>query len=233
MVKMSTTVSPNLKMSELIIDHPDTITVLECMGIAFGFGDQRVQEIAERYGVNVHAFIALLQAFEGSLKHDTCLEKESIPDLLRFLKSSHRHFKQVQIPQIKRLIVLFSESIPPKQGQIIVSFFDEYIREVEEHFPYEDDDIVPYITDILTDPHPAKFRMSEFEKNHTDIEQKLLDLKNILIKYIPEDITSHYRVEVLRELFKLEEDLAYHSFIEEHLLVPSVKKMECDIQSEN
>jgi regulator of cell morphogenesis and NO signaling len=207
------------------------ITVLERMGIAFGFGDQRVLEIAERYGINVHAFVALLQSFEGSIKHDTCLEKEAIPDLLRFLKSSHKHFKEQQIPHIKKLIVLFSESIPPKHAQVIISFFDGYIREIEEHFHYEDDDIFPYITDILTDPHPEKFRMSEFEKNHTDIEQKLLDLKNILIKYIPEDVTSHYRTEVLKELFELERDLTYHSFIEDRLLVPSVKKMECIIQS--
>ncbi len=233
MVKISTTVSPNIKMSELIIDHPNMITVLERMGIAFGFGDQRVQEIAERYGINVHAFIALLQSFEGSVKHDIFLEKEAIPDLVRFLKSSHKHFKEMQIPHIKKLIVLFSESIPMKHGQVIISFFDEYIREVEEHFHYEDDDIFPYITDILIDPHPAKFRMSEFEKNHTDIEQKLLDLKNILIKYIPEDVTSNYRIKVLKELFELEEDLTYHSFIEEHLLVPSVKKMEGDIQNQN
>jgi regulator of cell morphogenesis and NO signaling len=203
------------------------------MNIAFGFGDQHIQEIAERYNLNLHAFVALLQSFEGSIKHDTRLEKEAIPDLLRFLKSSHGHFKGKQIPRIKKLIVLFSENIPQKHGQVIISFFDEYIREVEEHFHYEDDDIFPYITEILTDPRPAKFRMSEFEKNHTDIEQKLLDLKNILIKYIPEDVSSPYRTKVLKRLFELEEDLTYHSFIEDHLLVPSVKKMECDIQNQN
>ena len=233
MVKISTAVSPNLKMSELVIDYPNMITVLQRMGIAFGFGDQRVQEIAERYGINIHAFIALLQAFEGNIRHDISLEKEAIPDLLRFLKSSHRHFKEEQIPQIKKLIVLFSENIPPKHGQVIVSFFDGYIREVEEHFLYEEDDIFPYIAEILKDPHPAKLRMSEFEKNHTDIEQKLLDLKKILIKYIPEDITSEYRIEVLRKLFELETDLTYHTFVEDHLLVPSVKKMEDDIQNQD
>ena len=233
MAKISTTVSPNLKMSELVIDYPNMITVLQRMGIAFGFGDQRVREIAERYEINIHAFIAMLQAFEGNIRHDVSLEKEAIPDLLRFLKSSHRHFKKEQIPYIKNLIVLFSENIPQKHGQVIVSFFDEYIREVEEHFLYEEDDIFPYIADIVTDPHPAKFKMSEFEKNHTDIEQKLLDLKKILIKYIPEDITSEYRIEVLRKLFELETDLAYHTFVEDHLLVPSVKKMEDDIQNQN
>lgn len=233
MVKFTTSVSPNRKMSELIIDYPNMITVLERMGIPFGFGDQRVRDIAERYKINIDAFIALLCSFEGSLNQDTCLEKEAIPDLLSFLKSSHKYFKEKQIPGIKKLIVLFSESIPRQHGQILISFFDGYIREVEEHFHYEDDDIFPYITDILTDPHPAKFRMSEFEKNHTDIEQKLLDLKNILIKYIPEDITSHYRIEVLKELFDLERALIHHSFIEDHLLVPSVKKMEYDIQTQS
>ncbi len=230
-MKPATAVFPHSKMSELIIMFPNMITVMERMGIAFGFGDQRVQEIASNNQIDLQAFIALLQSFEGSLERDLILDKKSIPDILFFLKASHKHFKNVQIPHIKELIALFSETIPQKHGKMLILFFDGYNKEVEEHFRYEDDDIFPYISDMLNEPTPGKLRMAEFEKNHTDIEQKLLDLKNILIKYIPKEITSPYRIMILKELFILEQDLIYHTFIEDHLLVPSSKQMERYIQN--
>ncbi len=231
-MKSATVIFPGSKMSELLLTYPHMITVLERMNIALGFGDQKIQEIAKRYHIEIHAFLAILQAFEGSIKRDTTLGKESIPDVLSFLKSSHRYFRGKQIPYIKELIALFSKNISPKHGQVIISFFDEYIREVEEHFHYEDDDIFPYIENRLKDVHSTQFRIREFEKNHTDIEQKLLDLKNILIKYIPEEITSDFRIKILKELFVLEQDLIYHSFIEDHLLVPSIKQLEQNIQNQ-
>lgn len=226
---MITNIYPNSKMSDMIVDYPSLITVLERLGIAFGFGDQHVKEIAERYGINLHAFLSILRVFEGSITSDMIMEKEAIKDLLFFLEVSHRHFKEKQIVDIKELISRFSENIPSQHAKIIISFFDGYMQEVSEHFLYEDDVVFPYIRSILQASDLKGYEIKEFEKNHTDIEQKLLDLKNILIKYIPENVVSDYRVMILRALIVLEQDLLYHTFIEDHLLVPSIKDMEREL----
>ncbi len=229
MEKIIRSIYPGTKLSELIVDCPDRIAMLQRLGIAFGFRDQSIKEIASRYGINIQAFIAMLQVFERSVRQDMVLDRDAVRDVLAFLKVSHAYFREKQIPDIRELIVSFAQSIPVKYSGIIVSFFDGYIDEVNEHFRYEDDVVFPYIEKILDNPSSNGFKISEFEKNHTDIEQKLLDLKNILIKYIPEEVTSEYRVQILRELILLERDLMYHSFIEDHLLVPTIKQMEKEI----
>ncbi len=226
MNKMVTRVFPTSKMSDLVVAHPDTITVLERFGIALGFGDQYVKEIAERYNINLQSFISILQVFEGSIKSDIILEKEAIPDVLLFLKISHKYFEEERIPAIRELIGIFAKRINPQHGSVIISFFDGYMREVAEHFLYEDNIVFPYIDSIISCFNSKDYNIREFEKNHTDIEQKLLDLKNILIKYIPESEMSSSRIRILKDLITLEQDLIYHTIIEDHLLVPSTKKIE-------
>lgn len=219
-------INTNTKMAYLVIAYPNMIAVLERLGIAFGFGDKSLQDIAIQYEIDTKAFLSILLVFQGN-KEYPLLSKESIKEVIRFLRLSHLHFKEIQIPEIKDLISLFAESIPQKHAAMIISFFKGYIEEVSEHFLYEEETVFPYIDSVLRDmPRLKRYMIDDFEAHHTDIEQKLLDLKNILIKYIPSDINSPYRISILRHLIQLEEDLQYHSLIENHVLIPSVKEIE-------
>ncbi|MBQ5424541.1 MAG: hemerythrin domain-containing protein, partial [Bacteroidales bacterium] len=65
-----------------------------------------------------------------------------------------------------------------------------------------------------------------FEENHSNIEEKLHDLKNIVIKYLPENASQQSRINVLNEIFKIENDLNKHSVIENKILIPLVSKYE-------
>lgn len=233
MNKIVTNIHPTSKLSDLIVAYPDIITAIERLGISLGFGDQSVKEISERYNLNVQSFMSILRVFEDSVPEDCILEKDAVPDLVFFLKVSHKYFREKQIPGIRDLMRLFVDAIPTRHGDIIISFFDGYIREVNEHFLYEEDIVFPYIDSFLQNPELKDFDIREFEKNHTDIEQKLLDLKNILIKYIPENISSPYRIQILRELITLERDLTYHTRIEDYLLVPTIKDLEKKVKNKN
>ncbi len=228
MSKIITNIIPNTKMSDLIVTYPNTITILERLNIPFGFGEKKIEEVAADHEIDIHAFLSVLQVFSEKYTENILLKKESIHNLLSFLKVSHSYFKEKQIPEIKKLIKLFSENIPSKHGLMLISFFDEYIREVNEHFLYEDETVFPYIDSILNESSEQSFAIKEFEKNHSDIEQKLLDLKYILIKYVPENVVSPYRIQILKQLNTLENDLTYHSIIEDSLLVPSVRQLEKD-----
>ncbi len=226
MNKTLTNITSSSKMSDIIISNPNTITVLERLNIPFGFGDKKIVEIATEGQIEPSAFISILRIFSGNKPEEAFLEKESIRNILSFLEASHLYFKEKQIPEIKELIKLFSDTLPLKHGNLIISFFDEYIREINEHFLYEEETVFPYIKSIIDESKTISFEIREFEKNHTDIEQKLLDLKHILIKYVPGNIVSPYRLQILKKLNTLEEDLFYHSSIEDFILVPSIKKME-------
>lgn len=111
---------------------------------------------------------------------------------------------------------------------ILNRFYDNYEAEVIHHFNYEETTIFPYIQHLAgqktTDPY--EFNIRQFEDNHTNIDEKLTDLKNIIIKYIPEECSNSIMFEVLYNICRIERDLKKHSIVENKLLIPLVCKLE-------
>lgn len=225
MFQISTTISGDSKLSDLIIEFPDVLSALEHFGIPLGIGDKTINETAGQYNIKPNVVLVIIKMYCKEIPTET-LAKNEIYDFLNFLKTSHDHFKQIKIPVLKKLIENFSMEIPLEHGKVLIAFFDNYIKEVDEHFLYEDEIVFPYVDSVLNENNTKKYKITEFERNHTDIEQKLLDLKNILIKYIPSTIVSASRKQILNELINLEKDLGYHTLLEDNILVPFVKAIE-------
>ena len=226
MYKIEFIIGQDTKLAELIPDFPELIDTLNLLNIRLGFGEKSIREVADQYRINNEALLVIIHTYCDRLSPGKTIKKEALGDLLVFLKNSHNGFKQKQIPELKNLIAAFAGEIPGKYGKMLISFFDGYISEVYDHFEYEDSTVFPYIGTILESRPVSGFDIHEFEKNHTDIEQKLLDLKNILIKYMPEEIESAYRTQILHYLFEFERQLSYHTKLENQVLAPSVKQVE-------
>jgi regulator of cell morphogenesis and NO signaling len=58
------------------------------------------------------------------------------------------------------------------------------------------------------------------------LDEKLLDLKNIIIKYLPPAKNQEIVNDLLIELFKLEKELSDHTGIENKVLIPKLKALE-------
>jgi regulator of cell morphogenesis and NO signaling len=100
---------------------------------------------------------------------------------------------------------------------------------VLEHFKYEDDIAFPYFCSLLDDHvsyQQNSFSAREYQNHHTDIETKLTDLKNLLLKHIKIKSDLNIMRKFLDTLFGLEFDLKIHSVIEEKILVPLIEKIE-------
>jgi regulator of cell morphogenesis and NO signaling len=229
MYEIDTNISGTSKLTNVIIEHPNVLNVLEYFNIPLGLGDKTVVEIAKEYNIAPNTLEVVIKVYCRTIP-SKILNKKEVHDLLMFLQTSHNNFKLVKIPELKSLIESFSKEIPTKYGKMLVAFFDEYIREIDEHFMYEDEKVFPYITNILQNKVTKDFKIKEFERNHTDIGHKLLDLKNILIKYIPPTVVSEYRKQILNKLIGFERDLMYHTQLEDNILVPFVKNMETNIK---
>ncbi len=106
------------------------------------------------------------------------------------------------------------------------NFFLRIQKEIQEHLAYEEEIVFPYIKKLINKEDVSGYSILEFEEKHDDIEAKIKDLKNILIKYIPEKNDAMMRNEVLLHLFLLEEDLNKHLLIENKVLIPVVLQME-------
>lgn len=72
--------------------------------------------------------------------------------------------------------------------KLLEKFFHEYFTEVIEHLDYEDNVAFPYFITLLNSDNDREkeeiYSSREYSEHHSDIELKLQDLKNLLLKYV-------------------------------------------------
>lgn len=76
------------------------------------------------------------------------------------------------------------------------------------------------------------YSIAIFRKRHDQVEAKLTELKNILIKYYPASSSNELN-SVLFDIFTCEQDLASHNYIEDYLFIPVIQTLEYNIERKN
>jgi len=92
---------------------------------------------------------------------------------------------------------------------------------------YEEKTVFPYVDDLLAGKVNNNYDMETFSKKHGQTDQKLKELKNIIIKYLPSDIQHNNQLTAtLYNLYNNEEWLENHSLVEESIFIPAIRKLE-------
>lgn len=218
-----------MKMADLIHANYRLLFVLPRFGIRLGFGDKSIGEICRQQNISASLFLLVcnIYTFDDFLPEPSELHSFTAEDLTGYLHNSHADYIREQIPEIRRQVLALVGCCEAKNGKILERFFDDYSREVTHHFNYEETVVFPYIHNLSEGIESAEgYSIGQFEENHSNIEEKLGDLKNILIKYLPDSCPGTPRNKLLLDLFLLEDDLNKHSLIEDRILVPLVEQLE-------
>ena len=218
----------NTKMAELVISNPTLMLTLSRFGIELGFGDQNVKEVCEKANVSPLFFLLICNLYSNP---EFIPSKEDIKSveanaILAYLSESHKYYLKERLPHIESHLKRIVEACPARYGNTIIRFFNEYKDEVENHFKYEEEVVFPYIKSLCNKTLTPDFSIHEFESNHSNIEDKLNDLMNILIKYLPANIFPKERIEISLDIMEVTSDLSCHTLVEERVLVPFVEMME-------
>lgn len=227
-----TFIKPEMKMAGLIFENPSLLIMLEHFDIDIIARDKSVAQVCSESNINSNVFVVLSNLYNGfsPVGYD-CFTKKDVESVIFFLKNSHVYYLNDKIPEIQGYIKeLYVKNIVA-EVKLIEDFFQEYASEVKEHLDYEDDVAFPYFFGLLKpnneiEKEPKKFSVKEYRDHHSDIETKLADLKNLLLKYIPLKSDRKLRRKLLFSLFDLEFDLSIHSKIEELILMPEINKIE-------
>ena len=219
---------PSDKMGDLINHDYKLLLVMSRFGLPLGFGDKTVEQVCREKEVNCPTFLAVANFIhEGNNLLEGNLSQISVRDLMDYLKQAHSYFLDFFLPSIReRLVQAISKSIHSEITYLILKFFDEYVAEVRRHMEYEEMNVFTYV-DALQDGTPdSRYTISVFARRHNQIGMKLVELKNIILKYYPEQGNNNLLNAVLIDIFSCEEDLASHCKIEDFLLVPVVRQLE-------
>ena len=221
--------SENEKMSDLINENHSLLLVISRFGLSLGFGDKTVKEVCQLNAIDCTTFLAVVNFLsEGNFEVGINYENISIVTVIDYLKNSHVYFLDFKLPAIRNKLLAAinapDQSIPYEV--IFMKFFDEYFSEVRKHMEYENKVVFPYVLKLLKGEKDPKYSITVFQDRHNEIESKLDELKNILIKYYPAKGNNHLLTEVLFDILSCEIDLASHNRVEDYLFVPAIEDIE-------
>ena len=223
-----------MKMADIIGSDKRALVLLPRFGIELGFGDLTIKEVCASRNINLDFFLLMINVFlNKNFFPNEKLHSVDVDLLLSYLENSHKYYLEERIPYLEKLLNEFKQNVSHPATKQLEKFFNQYIVEVKEHLAYEDQTAFRYVAKLSdyikrnkTGVFEIDYRIGVFEERHDNIEEKLSDLKNLLIKYFPATNDRYIRIRILNELMDFEEDLINHARIEDKVLIPIVEQLE-------
>lgn len=220
--------SENMKMADLVLGNPKLLLMFPRFGMNLGFGDHSIAEVCAMNGVPTRFFLMVCNIYcdddFSPLPDD--VTSVDLDILIGYLLESHKYYLNERLPHIEKHLDNIIDACIPKYGNMLRRFFDEYKNEVVNHFIYEEQNVFPRLQQIVSQNIKTDYKIKVFHENHTNIEDKLSDLMNILVKYLPADVFPKERIEIALDISELSSDLMNHALIEERILIPFVESLE-------
>ncbi len=230
----------NSKLATVIHKDHTLLPVINRLGVKLGFGDSTIKQLCVREGIDVTFFVEIINVFHNeSYFSKKKLLDFSVTVVIDYLLKTHKYYLEYVLPEQERLIDLFLLNCQNgcKENELIQKFYNKFREEFINHVEFEESRVFPYILELNEMvQHPSKksvlsdqfknFTIKGFEQEHSDMDEKMLDLKNIIIKYLPPNYDLNIGNSLLASLFVFEKDTKNHSRIEDKILVPKVRQLE-------
>lgn len=218
----------SMKLADVIDTNFNLITILSRMGIGFGFGNDTIEEVCKKYGINANAFLLVcnVYTFENYLPSKEILNDADLRDIVSYLNNSHKYYMDVAVSYLAEGLENVIKFCDERSQKMIWKFFTQYKEELTKHFEYEEKIVFPYMLSVLNHNIDSNYTILQYEENHTNVDEKIEDLKNIVMKYLPAGCDTQLVIKVLTGLYSLELDLRKHTAIEDDILVPIINRME-------
>ncbi|MGN0202778.1 MAG: LuxR C-terminal-related transcriptional regulator [Candidatus Cryptobacteroides sp.] len=220
--------TPEMKMSDLM-DRDFTLSgVLERIGLSYGFGDKTVDKVCSAAGVNTASFLLICNVYlyEDYTPSRELLDKIDLRDVLRYLRRSHSYYENTAVKSLSLSLDALLSPCGDTHKMIISRFFSDYTQELSRHFAYEESVVFPYVEAMLDKGAQDDFSILEYEQHHSDVQEKLDELKKLIMTYLPAQCDQSLIRSALSGIFSLEKDLLKHTIIEDRILIPAVNHLE-------
>ena len=210
-------------MREMVQDNNFLLHVISRFDIAYGFGDETIENVCRDNGVHCATFLAVCNLISA---YPFDVSDTSLKSLVGYLRHAHKSITSITLPHIKHhLVEGIGHSSGDKVSLLMLKFFDEYVAEVRSHMQKEENDIFRYAELLAEGKKSDGATLSGYAAHHEPMSDKLRELKDIFIYHYAQkdnDLLSS----VLFDIILCERDLATHFEVENRLLVPLISKFE-------
>jgi len=217
-------------ITDLVEANYHLLPVLNRFGIELGNRDKRLEKICIEQNISIDFFLAIINTFhDDEYFPETELKAFSPLLIINYLKKTHQYYIEYVIPKLESLLMQLIESNKTEihQLEIIEQFWLKYKDELLLHLDDEEQVAFPYIIDLVENNiKNTQYAIHTFEKEHTNVDIKLNDLKKLIIKYIDPVYDNNICNDFLITLFRFEKDIKDHARIEDKILIPQVIELE-------
>lgn len=222
--------TPDMKLSDMIDIDYNMLQVISRVGLSLKDAGLTISEACSSRGIDPATFILVCNVYSFSEYVPTPSEIDacSIPDIVRYLHGSHAYYTGWALGSLEESFNCLVAPCDGRQKEVIMKFFIDYKSELLKHFAREEERVFPYIEALLSGRKAEDYSIDEFEEHHENIDEKLVDMKNIVMKYLPAECDEQTKMVVLLSIYHLHDDLHRHTYVEDNILVPIVRKLESD-----
>ena len=223
-----TEINPNIRLSELVDRNFQVLGLLERLGIRGNFGDMTVGEICRSHSMDPATFMMLYNFYidERFRPSEKMLREASIEDVVNYLHRSHEYYLNVALKSLSDILGRLLSPCSEARKKIFRKFYDDYEEELNRHFGFEEEHIMPFVRTLLEEGYRNKGSLQSFTDDHNSINEKISDLKSLVMNSLPEACDSSDRMQALYLICSLEYDLDRHTAVEEEVLEPMLEMLE-------
>ena len=203
--------TPTMKMADAIADR-NVIMLLDSLRFRLGFGDASIDEVCRKRGYPTHIFLMLANVCTdvNYVPDVSSLSTGDAPAIIEYVKLSHKYFSESVLPYLHFLIHKALSDEEAVYADVLNRYFDELLHNVNTHFDAEE----------LSFESGGHGEVPDESEAHFEFLEKLEDLRNLIVRYLPDNSTNNARYLILSNLQDLEQSLRGHIEIEEKVLLP-------------
>lgn len=209
---------------DIINDDYTILPLLSRFSIPLGLGNETLNDVCRRNDIDVKALLLVLNYIRTGIIDSSYISVVSPFKVVKFLKNSHDYFINYKFGHIRKNLIAALDLETNPTNNLILKFFDSFVKKVEDHFRYEENTVFPYVENLV-DGKKSAYTIEIFERHHEEVVDALAELKNIILRYY-RTTAPNLMYDVLVDIYNCEEDLASHSDIENNLLIPMVYDLE-------
>ncbi len=217
------------KIIDLVEANHHLLPVINRFGISLG-NNKNLDQICRSQNINIDFFLVIINTFHNDEYFpETELKSFHTSLIINYLKKTHQYYVEYILPKLDLLLkqIIQSNHTEINQLDILNLFYHKYKNELLLHIREEEELVFPYIESLVENTNTKpQYTIHTFEKEHSNVDEKLNDLKSLLINYIEPVYENNAGNEFLITLLRFEKDIKNHARIEDIILVPQVLELE-------
>lgn len=218
-------ISAETKLSQIIIEDPSILSVLNRFGISLGVGDLTIEQICNKKDLNTTFFTTILNTFrDPNFFPEKTLYSFRAHLIVDYLKKTNQSYIQFQLPNIERhLSLLISKSDSTGSNLLIImNFFREVKAELMQRIYDDDNRWFPEIMALeqQCDTVPDSPLSTHGIDTQDAIEDKVNDLISMFVIHLKGDYDMNLGQAVLLALDSIKKDIVQNNRIRLRILLP-------------